>query len=192
MQTRCQSVGARLAVYVLCGIFPFDTTTACSPTLSSMSREMAPSSCLEAASATTAFSVGNPIFSSCWSLRGNMNDYLNESHKLKLLQEIMWGDWNEPKTIYYMNKVITNRREETDDLGTSTFALGSSGASCNDASIPARSICSSNTSASDWAAESFITQSGTGSTHWWWFRTDGSLRRGAAAWSAGLLWGSDL
>lgn len=68
------------------------------------------------------------------------------------------------------DKIITNRNEETDDLGTSTFVSGSSGASCNEASIPAFSICSSNTSASDSAADSSIIQAGNGSIHGWWFR----------------------
>lgn len=54
------------------------------------------------------------------------------------------------------------RREETDDLGTSTLASGLSGASCNEASIPALSICSSNTSASDCEVDSVANQAGIG------------------------------
>lgn len=64
-----------LVLYADIVLFPFDTITDLSPTRSSMSRDMAPSSFLEAASATTAFSVGNPILSSCCSRREETEDF---------------------------------------------------------------------------------------------------------------------
>lgn len=77
---------------------------------------------------------------------------------------------------------ITNRREETDDLCTSTIASGLSGASSKEANIPALSICSSNTAASDCGAEaSAIIQAGTGSAHWWCIKPKASPTLALAA-----------
>lgn len=70
------------------------------------------------------------------------------------------------KVIFFL-KFVTDLREETEDFGTSTFAPGLSGTSCNEAIIPALSISSSRTSASDCPAESVITQADLVSTQGW-------------------------
>lgn len=86
--------------------------------------------------------------------------------------------------------IITNRRDETDDLGTSTFA-SLLGASLKEARIPALSICSSNSCVSDRLVKSFIIQ-GWAVPKVLRFAIDVSLMEAAAAWSTGLPWESDL
>lgn len=84
---------------------------------------------------------------------------------------------------------ITYRRDETDDLGTSTFASAWSGASLKEARIPALSICSSNSWVSDTSAESLIIQEGAVPMALR-FALNGSLME--AVWSTCLPWENDL
>ena len=64
--------------------------------------------------------------------------------------------------------IITYRREETEDFGTSTFASGSSDASCKEANIPAFIICSSRSCCSLRAAAPSIAHEGNGSGQRLW------------------------